>query len=201
LPRLYRIATIGALRNDRNVPMMGSTQHHEQSEPCGIMGQTQRRGLAVRRLDLRRDEGQAMAEFAIVAPVFILFIAGLLAFGRVFFYWIDSNHLANETARWAAVDHNPYAPTTLQQHVLDSGTLEFQDASVCINFQDSTPSVGEYLTVKVQKPFYFLPLLNIGNITIRAASTQRIESMQTQTGPTSYKAAPVDGTDNIKTCT
>ena len=180
--------------------MIGAALQHEQSEPCGIMGQTQRRGLAVRRIDVRREDGQAMAEFAIVAPVFILFIAGLLAFGRVFFYWIDSNHLANETARWAAVDHNPYS-TTLQQHVLDSGTLEFKDASVCINFQDSTPSVGDYLTVKVQKPFSFLPILGIGKITIRAAATERIENMQDTTGPTSFKAAPVDASDNIKTCT
>jgi len=157
--------------------------------------------LAVKRIDVRKSEGQAMAEFALIAPVFLLFIAGLLAFGRIFFYWIDSNHLANETARWAAVDHNPYG-TTLQQHVLDSGTLEFQDASVCINFQDSTPVVGDYLTVKVQKPFYFLPILDIGKITIRAASTQRIESMQTDAGPpSSFKAAPVDSSDNIKTCT
>lgn len=154
----------------------------------------------MRRFDLRRNEGVAMAEFALIAPVFLLFIVGLLAFGRVFFYWIDSNHLANETARWAAVDHNPYG-TTLQQHVLDSGTLEFQDASVCITFEDSTPAVGEYLTVKVQKPFYFLPILGIGKITIRAASTQRMENFENLTGPTSYKGAPVDATDNIGTCT
>ena len=154
--------------------------------------------MAVRRIDVRRNDGQAMAEFALIAPVFLLFIAGLLAFGRVFFYWIDSNHLANETARWASVDHNPYG-TTLQQHVLDSGTLEFQDASVCISLQDSTPAIGDYVTVKVQKPFYFLPLLNIGKITIRAASTQRIENMQDLSGPTSFKAGPPD--DKNPPCT
>ena len=130
----------------------------------------------MRRIDLRRSDGQAMTEFALVAPLFLLFIAGLLAFGRVFFYWIDSNHLANETARWASVDHNPWS-STLQQHVLDSGTLEFQDASVCINFEDNTPVVGEYLTVKVQKPFYFLPILDIGKITIRG---QAISIRQTR---------------------
>jgi hypothetical protein len=163
------------------------------------------RGLAVRRIDVRRDDGVAMAEFALIAPVFLLFVAGLLTFGRIFFYWIDSNHLANETARWAAVDHNPYASgspsRTLQQHVLDSGTLEFQDANVCISFEDATPEIGEYLTVKVQKPFHFLPILEIGQITIRAASTQRMESFENLTGPTSYKGAPVDASENIGTCT
>jgi hypothetical protein len=149
-----------------------------------------------------------MAEFALIAPVFLLFIAGLLTFGRIFFYWIDSNHLANETARWAAVDHNPYGASppgsggrTLQQHVLDSGTLEFQDARVCISFQDDTPEVGEYLTVKVQKPFHFLPILEIGEITIRAASTQRMESFEDLSGPTSYTDEANPATGNIGTCT
>jgi Flp pilus assembly protein TadG len=171
------------------------------------MGQTQRRGLAVKRIDLRRDDGQAIAEFAIVAPVFILFIAGLLAFGRIFFYWIDSNHLANETARWAAVDQNPYAPTgasppgaggeTLQQHVIDSGTLEFSDASVCISFENTPPSEGEYVTVKVQKPVYTLTrFLPFSKITVRATSTMRIENFQDLSGPQAYST-----TQNIGTCT
>ena len=65
----------------------------------------------MRRIDLRRDDGVAMTEFALILPVFVLIVAGLLAFGRVFFYWIEANHLASETARWAVVDRNPYAPT------------------------------------------------------------------------------------------
>ena len=62
----------------------------------------------MRRIDLRRDDGVAMTEFALILPVFVLIIVGILSFGRVFFYWIEANHLANETARWAVVDQNPY---------------------------------------------------------------------------------------------
>ena len=68
-----------------------------------------------RVIGLRREDGVAMTEFALVLPVFLLLVAGILSFGRVFFYWIQANHLANETARWAAVDRNPYAPTTLKE--------------------------------------------------------------------------------------
>ena len=76
----------------------------------------------MRRIDLRRSEGVAMTEFALILPVFILIVAGLLGFGRVFFYWIEANHVANETARWAIVDPNPYPATytdptaALQKH-------------------------------------------------------------------------------------
>ena len=66
-------------------------------------------------IDPRREDGVAMTEFALILPIFMLIVAGMLGFGRVFFYWIQANHVANETARWAIVDRNPYAPTTLQQ--------------------------------------------------------------------------------------
>ena len=65
----------------------------------------------MRRIDLRRSDGVAMTEFALILPIFMVIVAGLLGFGRVFFYWIQANHVANETARWAIVDVNPYAPT------------------------------------------------------------------------------------------
>jgi Flp pilus assembly pilin Flp len=147
--------------------------------------------LAVRQLKLRREDGVAMTEFALILPIFMLIVAGVLAFGRVFFYWIDANHLANETARWAVVDRNPYAPTTLQQHVQTSSSVEFQgDVKVCIDFPDgSTPSVGDRVRVRVQKPFYFVPLFDIAPITIRGTSTMRIERFAgAGTSPTTYAA-------------
>ena len=96
----------------------------------------------MRRLNFKREDGVAMTEFALILPIFMVIVAGLLAFGRVFFYWIEANHVANETARWAVVDRNPYAPTTLQQHVRGCSTVEFENGvRVCIDFPDgSTPA-------------------------------------------------------------
>jgi Flp pilus assembly protein TadG len=153
----------------------------------------------VRRIDPRREDGVAMAEFALIVPVFLLLLVGIISFGRVFFVWNDANHLANETARWAVVDQNPYAPAgatptnllggrTLQQHVSDNG---FSDADVCITFQDASPAVGEYLTVRVWKPVRLrinLPIirsLDFG-FTVRGTSTQRIENLENTISPTSY---------------
>jgi len=73
-----------------------------------------------------------MTEFALIVPVFLLIVVGLLGFGRVFFYWISANHLANETARWAVVDRVPNPTQTLQQYAkANGGTVEFQNATVC----------------------------------------------------------------------
>ena len=141
----------------------------------------------MRRIDLRRSDGVAMTEFALILPIFMVIVAGLLGFGRVFFYWIQANHVANETARWAIVDLNPYAPTTLQQAAADSSSSEFNsDTTVCIARQGTTLKIGDPLTVTVAKPFTFVPILNIGGITIRASSTMRVENFQNGATPTAY---------------
>ena len=104
-------------------PMMGSGDglrgSPDLAASCGV---PIRRGYAVRRrTDLRREEGVAMTEFALIVPVFMLIVVGMLAFGRVFFYWIEANHLANETARWAVVDRNP-DPSSTRSRELSSST-------------------------------------------------------------------------------
>jgi Flp pilus assembly protein TadG len=136
---------------------------------------TSRRGLAVKRLNLRRENGVAMTEFALILPIFMVIVAGLLGFGRVFFYWIQANHVASETARWAIVDRNPYAPTTLQVHAANSATTEFADAKVCITRTGT--ELGDPLEVTVSKPFSFVPIMDIGTITIQASSTMRVERL------------------------
>ena len=161
----------------------------------------------MKRIDLRRDDGVAMTEFALVLPVLVLIIAGILSFGRVFFYWIEANHLASETARWAVVDQNPYrnaCPTldptsftdtpgcqSLQQAARDSSSKEFQqDVKVCIDFPTGSPAVGDPVRVRVQKPFSLVPLLNAGTITIRGSSEMRIEQLSGSNGtaPANYTA-------------
>ena len=129
-----------------------------------------------------------MTEFALVVPVFLLVVAGLLGFGRVFFYWIETNHEASEAARWAVVDRNPYAPgQTLQQHAIGGSTQEFQSGTdVCIDFPpDGTPAVnlGDPVRVTIEKPFSFVPLVGVGTITIRGSSTMRIERFDDGTYP------------------
>jgi len=131
----------------------------------------------VRRLKFRREDGVAMTEFALILPIFMVIVAGMLGFGRVFFYWIQANHVANETARWAIVDRNPYAPTTLQVAAADSSSTEFNsNTRVCITLQGGQQE-GDPLKVTVAKPFTFVPILGIGKITIQASSTMRIERL------------------------
>ena len=140
----------------------------------------------MRRLDLRREDGVAMTEFALILPIFMVIVAGMLGFGRVFFYWIQANHVANETARWAVVDRNPYAPDHATEGRRTARATEFNsDSTVCIHFPARRPRRARRSTSgDVAKPFTFVPILNIGKITIRASSTMRIERLGTQRRPT-----------------
>lgn len=55
----------------------------------------------------RDDRGTALAELAIVMPLLLVLILGMLDFGKAFHEWIDQTHVANEGARLAAVNYCP----------------------------------------------------------------------------------------------
>ncbi|MHB1318987.1 MAG: TadE family protein [Anaerolineae bacterium] len=73
----------------------------------------------------KRECGQSMVEFALVLPVVLLLIFGLLEFGRVINAEITAGHCANELARYGIIkgrtvtdirnyavsDDNPVCPT------------------------------------------------------------------------------------------
>jgi Flp pilus assembly protein TadG len=56
---------------------------------------------------LAADRGVAMVEMALVLPLLLVLLMGMLDFGRAINYWNDVNHIAGEGARFAAVNNNP----------------------------------------------------------------------------------------------
>ena len=50
----------------------------------------------------RRSRGQSLAEFAIVFPVLMLIIGGIIQFGIIFWGQNTLNQVARDTGRWAA---------------------------------------------------------------------------------------------------
>jgi Flp pilus assembly protein TadG len=137
-----------------------------------------------------REQGQATVEFALVIPLLLLLVVGLFEFGKTFNYWISLDHLANEGARWAAVDKVPTMTTPpsgndiknyvrsqiltdeLKNKVGPNGiTLCFDGASA------TQPKVGDAVTVSLTAPNPIsAPFLDSAlNITIRGKATMRLE--------------------------
>ena len=137
-----------------------------------------------------------MVEFALVLPLLLVLLLGVLDFGRAFNYWIDQTHLANEGARWAVVNKNPGAGT-LQEYIRQQGTTpELRNGGtssvpgplqVCISFPNGTAQVGDPVLVTASSTFNWLPFLGqrsgIAQTTLTASSTMRLEAV-----PTVYSA-------------
>src|SRR3989442_1116399 len=56
---------------------------------------------------VKDTRGVALAELALVLPLFMLLLLGMFDFGKAFKEWIDETHLASEGARLAAVNYCP----------------------------------------------------------------------------------------------
>ena len=150
----------------------------------------------MRRIDFRRNDGVAMTEFALVLPVFVLIIVGLLSFGRVLYYWIETNHVASETARWAIVDQNPFTGQTLQEHAAQSLDGRVRKRRQGLHLSPGRgASRREARGARFRSPSRFVPVLNAGTITIRGTSTMRIENFNGTNGapPTAYAAGDYKG--------
>ena len=66
---------------------------------------------------LRDNRGTALAELALVLPLLLVLLLGMLDFGKAFNEWIDETHLANEGARLAAVGYLPAGCTNANPNV------------------------------------------------------------------------------------
>jgi Flp pilus assembly protein TadG len=117
------------------------------------------------------EAGTAVVEFALIVPLLLLIVFGILDFGRALNYLNDSTQLARAGARWAVVD-KPFGALdkwdgtactgSLQQCIKDNGvTGEMRDATqVCISFLgNSDPQVGDPVKVTVTFDFAWLPFI------------------------------------------
>ena len=60
----------------------------------------------------REEAGQAATEFALILIPMLILIGGIIYFGIGLNYWLDMNKVANQGARWAAVNY--WAPYCLR---------------------------------------------------------------------------------------
>ena len=159
-----------------------------------------------------RERGQAMVEFALILFPLLILVAGIIQFGIGLNFWLDSNRIANQGARWAVVNSWPgcartaaadsctatpacgTAPTNttlanyLKCEAISQGLRNSVTVTICYP-DDGDPNtqvgaVGTPVRVRLEAPFEFVPILNIGTIQLRGSATMRLEQDQTNSNPT-----------------
>ena len=128
----------------------------------------------------RSESGQALVEFALVLPLLILLLVGIVDMSKAYNYWNDHNHLANIAARQAAIGRNPDAATypTLAEWVRAQGeTDELRDA-LCISIKaPDGATTGKPVEVVITSEYEFLDLPGVTLLpaTLRGSATMRLE--------------------------
>jgi hypothetical protein len=154
-----------------------------------------------RRRRIRDERGQATVEFALILIPLLLLVVGIIQFGIGLNYWLDMQRVANQGARWAAVNNwppdcprgsasctnapackaLPRATTTLQNslqcQMLTAGVSGSPTIQVCFP-EGGSRATGSPVKISIQAPFKLVPLFRIGTIQLRANATMRLEQSQ-----------------------
>jgi Flp pilus assembly protein TadG len=148
---------------------------------------------------INNESGQALVEFALVLPLLILLVFGMLDFGKAYNYWNDATHLTAEGARFATVNRKPDPANaqSLQLQILNQAdTAELRQglsspavapAQVCVDFPNGTQSFGDPVRLRMTFTYHFIPFIGskVGALTkvLTSTTVMRLEAV-----PTTYSA-------------
>jgi len=133
---------------------------------------------------LGSESGVVAIEFALVLPIILIFMFAIIQFGQLFNHLNDSNQIAANGARFAAVDNNP-GGGTLQSYLVDQGDTQHlrDNAKVCITMPSGNSNVGDPVKVSVSSNFTLIPLLGGATLALNGHATMRIERTPTKYTP------------------
>jgi hypothetical protein len=145
--------------------------------------------------DPRSERGQAMVEFALIAPLFLMIVVGVIQFGVALNFWLDMQRVANQGARWAVVNSWPTCPRTsantlathpgdgctqtLRDYLANQRGAEGENFNVWICFPDGTGTddddIGDPVKVTISQKFRFMAIVPLPGIDISGSATMRLE--------------------------
>jgi Flp pilus assembly protein TadG len=136
---------------------------------------------------LKSQRGQALVEFALILPLLLTLVLGIFDFGTAYNYQNDMSQLANEAARYAAVQGcNGCAPGNPNTEIpaivkadADTGALRdpTHGVTICLFWPaGSTGAKGDAVKVLVEKNYSWVPYLHLSKTKITASATMRMES-------------------------
>jgi Flp pilus assembly protein TadG len=127
------------------------------------------------RILMRSEKGQSLVEFALVLPILIFLLFGIIDFGRIFYTYLTIEHAGREAARAASIGKDD--TTVKNTAVNDGASIGLTTSQVDIS-PTGTRSSDTNATVTITYPVTFLtPVIGnlIGPLTLTDTSTMRVE--------------------------
>jgi Flp pilus assembly protein TadG len=171
--------------------------------------------VSFRRSALADQRGVALIEFALVLPMILLILLGMIDVGKAVNYWNDETHLANEAARSAAVNKR-IVPTQLINETVKNeadsaelrnggtGSVSSPGVQICIWFPNNNRSsaddpvrdheIGDPVQVIVHAQYNWLAYLVGKGLPVHsdlsASSTMRLEQTYRANGSDAFTTGP-----------
>lgn len=116
---------------------------------------------------MKREEGQAMVEFALILPILILVLAGIIDFGWLFGNHIVASNACRDAARYTAVHYadNPAGAETNANNriVADLPSGVFTDVATNLNKSGDTISLSFSGNIEILTPVLLFALDSDGD--------------------------------------
>jgi hypothetical protein len=127
---------------------------------------------------MRKDErGQSMVEMALLLPILLLIMVGIIDLGRFIYSYAHLQMAAQETVRLGGLNQNDQAITEFAHQYVNLGDKDKLQIDITPN--DVGRHSGDYVTVKLKYPFtLYTPLISTlfpSPLFIETDSTIRVE--------------------------
>ncbi len=128
---------------------------------------------------LKSEKGQAMLEFALILPILLILVCGIIDFGWIFYNQSELNNCAREGARYAIV--NAGEDDDIEDRVNNVASSSIKPITITITYSNTTtPLLGDVTVtlgsdVKVLTPLTGIFVEN-QQVALTAQATMKVES-------------------------
>ena len=124
---------------------------------------------------ITEEKGQSMAEFAIVLPILVVFLFGVIQFGILFNNYVTLTDAVRAGARTAAVSRQDSDPTGEAQSMVRSSAANLDQSNLNVSVSSDWQS-GDDVTVTATYP-YSISLLGwvVSSGSLSSKTTERVE--------------------------
>jgi Flp pilus assembly protein TadG len=124
---------------------------------------------------MKSQKGQSLVEFALVLPLLVLLLFGIIDFARIFHVYLTMDHAGREAARAASIGNDD--TTVRNTAVSDASSIGLTADKVGVT-PTGTRTTGTNVSITINYPITFLtPVIGniIGPLTLKDTTVMRVE--------------------------